>query len=119
MGAAFLFQTLHTLWNTGAYLMWKGFLIGSILAGLGVWLFRRNIMDVFIEIYCAKCAKKMRWMDGTNLNFHVPIVGWQSIRVCTDCLELVQENGTPERNAEVRKTQAEQDEALARLWGLE
>lgn len=76
--------------------MKKAFVIGGLLGVLGMILLRRQNMDQFDEIYCATCAAPFKFADGGTLQFWLPAVGWNKIRVCMDCFYAEQENGPRE-----------------------
>ncbi len=60
-------------------------------------------MDIHSKIYCAHCATVIEFKDGGSISFHLPTIGWQSIRVCLVCFEKAQRNG-PTENVKLEQT---------------
>jgi len=99
--------------------MWKGLLIGGLVGYVVAQVGRRVMADIFMKLYCAHCAVEFQWLDGGSITFNIPVAGWQTLRVCKSCLEVAQKNGTDKGDESVRATQAEKDDKLAKLWGLD
>ncbi len=94
-----------------------GLAVGAI-AGLALVLCRgEEDMESLNYIYCAKCSKKMVWINGVNLRFLVQDE-WETIRICKECNAREQSNDpnvTKEKRIERQAGADERDERLKRL----